>query len=317
MKAILIEKFGGPDQLKLIDVPTPEPKDNEVQIAVAYAGANPVDWKISEGLLKDRMPYEFPIILGWDVAGTISKVGKGVTNLKVGDEVFAYTRGPIIKWGTYAEYVCFDAQHVVLKPKKLSFKEAASIPLSALTAWQSLFEAAQLKSGETILIQAGAGGVGGMAIQFAKNVGAKVFTTASLNNFVYVSELGAEVAIDYKHEDFVTRILVMEPDGIDVVFDTVGGKTLEASCGVLKKGGRLVSLLGQLSQSTVDKYGIKFTYVFVRPEGKDLKAIATLLDTGKVKPPTIEEFPLSKAKEALIKLKEGHTRGKIVLKIER
>ena len=175
MKAIAIDQFGGADVVKVVDMPIPEPLPNEVQIAVAYAAVNPVDWKVREGLLKDRMPYQFPIILGWDVSGKISKIGKDVTNLKVGDEVFTYARKPIVQAGTYAEYVCFDAQHVVLKPRKLSLKEAAAVPLISLTAWQSVIEWGQIQSGETVLIHAGAGGVGGFAIQFAKLHGAHMY----------------------------------------------------------------------------------------------------------------------------------------------
>lgn len=315
MKAVIIEDFGGVEKLKLTDVPVPPLGDNEVQIKIIYAAVNPVDWKIREGLLKSRMPYEFPIIPGWDAAGKISALGKNVKNFKVGNEVFAYCRKSTMKWGTYAEFMNVDASYVTLKPKKLNFAEAATIPLAGLTAWQALFDLAKLKKGETILIHAGAGGVGSLAIQFAKNAGAIVYTTASEANFSYVKELGADEVLDYKKEDFVKKIKSLQPDGIDVVFDTVGGNTLLESVKVLKKGGRIVSLLEQLPKEIADKYKIQAYYMFVSPNGAQLKQIADLIDQGKVQPPKIEEFPLKDAGLAQEKLRQGSGGGKIVLKI--
>ncbi len=315
MKAIIVEKFGDLDQVTLGDIPTPEPAANEIQIQVNYAAINPVDWKICAGLLRDRMPYEFPITLGWDVAGSISKMGKDVSQFKIGDEVFAYARKAKIKEGTLAEYVCLDANSVALKPSKLNLKEAASIPLTGLTAWQALFEAAKLTSHETILIQAGAGGVGSMAIQFAKQHQATVITTASANKLTYVKQLGADIAIDYHQENFVTRIKELFPQGIDVVFDTVGGTTLQASLDSIKNGGRLVSITQQVPDDIATQHHITASYVFVHPSGKQLKLIADLIDAGNVVPPQIKEYPFAKTREALQELKIGHTQGKIVIKI--
>lgn len=316
MKAITIDSFGGVEKLKLKDIPIPKPADNEVQFLVQYSGVNPVDWKIREGLLQKRMPCEFPLIPGWEASGTISAIGKNVKNFKVGDEVFAYCRKPIIKWGTYAEYVCIEAEHVALKPRNINFAQAAAIPLTGLTAWQALFDAAKLRSGETILIHAGAGGVGSLAIQLAKNVGAKVLTTATQKNHAYVKKLGADLAIDYKKENFVESIKKIAPHGIDVVLDTIGGKTLQESIAVLKQGGRLVSLIENLDPEIAAKHNIQFKYFFVSPNGQELKHIADLITEGKVNPPTIEELPFANAGTAQDRVRTGHTQGKIVLKIK-
>lgn len=316
MKAMIIDSFGGVDQLKLGEMPIPAPGDHEVQIQIKYTSVNPVDWKIREGLLKNRMPFEFPIILGWDASGMISALGKNVTNLKVGDEVYAYCRKSIIKWGTYAEFVNVEANFVALKPKKVNFAEAASIPLVGLTAWQALFDHAKLESGETVLIHAGAGGVGSLAIQFAKHAGAIVYTTAREANFPYVKKLGAKEAIDYKKEDFVKKIKHLEPNGVDVVFDTVGGHTLHDSLKVLKSGGRLVSIVEKLPPESAEQHKIQASYLFVSPNGEQLTEIAELIDQGKIQPPKIQEMPLEKAAQAQDKLQKGMGGGKIVLKVK-
>lgn len=316
MKAMIIDSFGVVEKLKLSEISAPPLSDDEVQIKIMYAAVNPVDWKIREGLLKNRLPYAFPMILGWDASGKISAVGQNVSNFKIGDEVYAYCRKPTIQWGTYAEFVNVTAAHVALKPKKINFAEAAAIPLVGLTAWQGLFDHAKLKKSETILIHAGAGGVGSLAIQLAKNIEATVYTTATEANFAYVKKLGAKEAIDYKKEDFVKKIKSLQPDGLDVVFDTVGGNTLHESVKVLKTGGRIVSILEQLPKEILDQYKIQGSYFFVSPNGAQLKQIAELIEQGKVQPPKIEEMLLKDAGLAQEKLRKGIGGGKIVLKIQ-
>lgn len=316
MKAMAIEQFGGKDVLKLMELPTPEPQPNEVQISVAYAAVNPVDWKIREGLLQSRLPHEFPIILGWDVSGKISKVGKEVTDWKVGDEVFAYARKSFIHDGTFAEYVCLESKNVARRPKSLSLRDAAAIPLTALTAWQALVEWAQINKGESVLIHAGAGGVGGMGIQFAKNKGCKVFTTASAKNFDYVRKLGADVIIDYQKEDFVAKVKEFAKEGVDVVFDTMGNEILKSSFKVLKKGGRIVSIVQQIPPKLGVEYGVKVGHVFVRPDGEELRQIAEMIDADHLILPEITEYSFNKLPEALETVKEGHVRGKIVIKVQ-
>jgi 2-desacetyl-2-hydroxyethyl bacteriochlorophyllide A dehydrogenase len=310
MKAIVIEQFGGPEMLHLKEVPKPTVQDGEVLIKTAYAGVNPVDRKIREGYLKDRIPHEFPTILGWDVAGTVVEAGKQVTALKVGDEVFSYVRKPLVKWGTYAEYVAFDAKDVAKKPKGLSFAEAAALPLVSLTAWQSVFDAAHLKKGETILIHGSSGGVGSMAVQFAKNAGAKVIATASLKKHEYVKKLGADLVLDYR-EDFVDPL----KEKVDVVFDCVGGEIFKKSLSCLKKGGRIVSILEKLDPTEAKNLQITAAYVFVAPNGNQLKSIAQLIEEKKIVPLHVEEMPLKDAAEAQEKLHSGAVFGKIVLKV--
>lgn len=316
MKAITIEKFGDAEQVQVTTVTEPEPQPNEVKIEVAYAGVNPIDWKIREGYLKELLPHQFPLILGWDVSGKITKIGSEVSGLKVGDEVFAYARKLVVKNGTFAEYVCIDAKHVALKPSSLSLKEAAAVPLVSLTAWQSLVTFANLQAGETVLIHGGGGGVGGFAIQLAKHLGAKVITTVSPKHIDYVKKLGADLVIDYTQENFEAKVKEAYPEGIDVVLDTVGDEALQASCRILKKKGRLASIREQIDPTTIAHFEIKAGFVFVKPNPKDLKAIAELFASGKIKPPAIEEFPFERAREALQKVQEGHTQGKIVLKVK-
>jgi len=317
MKAMVIENFGGQEQLHFEDLPTPMPADNEVQIEIYYTAVNPVDWKIREGMLKGLMLHEFPLILGWDAAGIVTAAGKNVKNLKKGDAVFAYCRKKIVKWGTYAEYICVDAAHVALKPASLSYAQAASIPLVGLTAWQALFDFAKLKSGETILIHAGAGGVGSLAIEFAHQIGAKIITTASEEHHAYVKKLGADIAIDYHKDNVNDKIRKLYPDGIDVVLDCVGGQTLRDSYATLKPNGRIVSIVEQVDPELCKKHRVKGGFVFVSPNGKQLTEIADLISAGKIVSPHIEEMPLSAAAAAQEKIKQGHTQGKIVLKVKR
>lgn len=315
MKAVAIRDFGGIEKLIITDLPKPEPGINELLIEVRYTAVNPVDWKIREGYLKERLPHKFPLIPGWDAAGVVASVGKNVKNFKPGDEVFAYCRKPTVQWGTYAEYVAFDAEHVALKPKNINFAQAAAIPLVGLTAWQSLFDSAKLKKGETILIHAGAGGVGSMAIQFAKNVGARVITTASSLHHDYVKKLGTDAAIDY-NEGFVEAVKKLAPQGVDVVFDSVGGQTLRDSVKLLKTNGRLVSIVEHLDPALAAKHHIQSSYVFVAPNGKELGEIAKLITEKKIVVPHIEEMLLQDAAKAQEKNKKGHTEGKIVLKVK-
>lgn len=316
MKAITIDEFGGVEKLKFADVAAPEPKEDEIQIKIAYTAVNPVDWKIREGYLKDRLPHEFPIILGWDAAGTVSKLGSNVKNFKANDEVYAYCRKPVVQWGTYAEYICIKASDAALKPKKLNFAQASAIPLAGLTAWQALFDFGQLKKGQTILIHAGAGGVGGFAIQFAKNAGAKVYTTASKANHQYVLDLGADAAICYQTQNFVDVIKKNEKDGLDVVFDTMGGNTLRESYDLVKPGGHILGIVEKPDPRETEKRNIVGKYIFVAPNGEELTKIAGLIDAGKIQVPEIHEFTLKEAAKAQEKSKEGHTKGKIVLKVQ-
>ncbi len=316
MKAMVIDHFGTEEALHFNDIPTPKPADNEVQIQVFYTSVNPVDWKIREGMLQNLLPHEFPIIPGWDASGKITDVGKNITKFKPGDEVFAYCRKPTVQWGTYAEYVCVEGDHVALKPKNISFAQAAAIPLAGLTAWQALFDYAKLNKNETILIHAGSGGVGGFAIQFAKYADAKIITTASPQNHDYVKSLGADFAVDYHHANYINEIKTLVPEGVDVVIDCIGGKAMENSLNILKTNGRLVGIVRHLDPKLTQPKKAQFSYVFVEPNGNELAKIASLIEQKAIQPPYIQEMPIEDGAKAQEMVKEGHTRGKIVLKIK-
>jgi NADPH:quinone reductase-like Zn-dependent oxidoreductase len=295
MKAVVYEKFGGCEYLKLADIPKPIPEPNEVLIEIGYTSVNPIDWKIREGYLRTQIPYEFPITPGVDAAGTVVEVGSDVRGFRVGDKVYAYCRKPKVHDGTYTEFVAVDEDAVARIPKNLSFAEAAAVPLAGLAAWQSLFDTARPKAGDRMLIQGGAGGIGSMAIQFAKRAGAKVYTTARKANHDYVKRLGADVPIDYTAEDVAERIKQEESAGMDVVCDTIGGDTLAASYAVVVPGGTLVSVAERPDPVVASRLSINVYFVSVRPSGVELREITALFESRTVKLPHIEQMPLEKA----------------------
>lgn len=316
MKAMGIRRYGGPEVIERLELDLPAPGPREVSVRIHAAGVNPVDWKIREGLLKDRLPNVFPIILGWDAAGVVEAIGAEVDFAQVGDEVFAYCRKETIQAGSYAERILLEERHFAPKPKNLTFEEAAAVPLAGLTAYQSLFEATRLQAGETILIHAGAGGVGSFAIQLAKNAGARVITTASARHHDYLRGLGADEILDYTQESFVSATRRIIPEGIDAVFDTVGGQTQLDSAEVLKPGGRLTSLLA-LDEDYFRQRGLQPHYVFVRPENAQLRKLGELVEAGKLRVKLEKVFPLEEAAEAHRLIEAKHSQGKIVLKVGR
>lgn len=314
MQTIGMETFGGREVLKKLEIPKPDPKPDEVLIKIKAAGVNPVDWKIREGLLKERLPHEFPITLGWDAAGVIEAIGSEIKEYEKGDEVFAYARKEVVHDGTYGEYITLTPAHLAPKPKNLTFEEAAAVPLAALTAYQALFESIGLKKDEIILIHAGAGGVGGYAIQMAKEAGAQVITTASPNHHNYVKELGADWVIDYNREDFSERIRQKYVDGIPACFDTVGEATQIKSCQVLEAGGRLTSILA-IQEPVQKNTAIRVGYVFVRPEPAHLKMIGEKIEAGKLKVHLAATYPVAQAAQAHELIEGRHVAGKIVLTV--
>lgn len=314
MKAIIYEQFGPSSVLKLADVPAPEPKEAEVQIQLSYSGVNPVDWKIREGYLQGVIPHEFPIIPGWEGAGVVTKLGKNVRRFKVGDRVYGYFRTSLIHYGTYAEYISVSEDIVALAPKSLSFKEAASIPLTALTAWQAIFDFAKLKAHETVFVQGGAGGVGAMAVQFAAWAQGKVFATALSENHSYILRMGAQKVFDYSQENVKEAFFAKSPQGADLVVDCVGGDTTKESFSLVKKGGRLVSIVERDVQKWAPR-GVEAGFVFVSPNRDELNEISALFDHKKLLVPELTEFALEDAAQAQELIRGGHVRGKIVLRI--
>jgi NADPH2:quinone reductase len=323
MKAVSIDKFGGVDELKFTDVPIPDIGIGQVLVRVSYAGVNPVDWKIREGYLEKLFPHAFPLIPGWDMSGVIEAVDKSVTEFKPGDKVYSHIQPRPIQYGTYAEFTPADASAVSHMPSNLDFAEAASIPLAMLTAWQALVEIAELKKGENILVCAGAGGVGGFAIQIAKYIGANVLTTASASNHDYVQTLGADIAIDYNAEDINAEIYKFVNNGVDVVFDCTGVSDVEENISYVRKGGggRYITICGQPDvvptlESLGSEFQINAELVFVKPNGKTLQEITKLIEEGHLKPLPIEEYSLKEAEKAQIKSAGGHVRGKLVIRVQ-
>jgi NADPH:quinone reductase-like Zn-dependent oxidoreductase len=305
MKAIRIHQYGGPEVLAQVEMQRPAPGANEVLIKVQAASVNPFDWKVRAGYMKDFLPLTFPATLGWDVSGTVEEVGPNVTRFKRGDEV--YTR--LEAGGGYAEYAVANETIVADKPSTLNHVLAAAVPTAGLTAWQALFEVAQLRAGQKVLIHAAAGGVGNFAVQFAKAKGAYVIGTASSKNQSLLRELGVDKPVDYQQERFedVAR-------DADVVLDTIGGETQERSFKVLKKGGILVSIVQPPSQDQATKFGVRALFYGAHPSSSDLAEITRLIDSGKVKPVVEVVLPLAEARRAHELSQSGHVRGKIVLK---
>ena len=308
MKAVRIHSYGGPEVLRYEEAPRPAINPDDVLIKVHAAAINPVDWKVREGYLRGFIDYELPVVLGWDVSGVVEEVGGAVTDLRVGDEVYA--RPDIARDGAYAEYIAARASEVALKPRSLDHVQAASVPLAALTAWASLFDAADLQPGQTVLIHAAAGGVGSFAVQLAKWKGARVIGTASAANHALLRELGADELIDYTTTRFedVAR-------GVDVVFDTVGGDTLARSWGVLRPGGILVGVVEQPDEAAAAQRGVRSAFVFIQPDKAKLAKLAELIDAGLVRPQVSTVLPLAEARQAHEQSQSGHARGKIVLRV--
>jgi NADPH2:quinone reductase len=315
MNAIAINEFGGRDKLRLMDLPDPEPGEDEVLIQVRAAGVNPADWKIREGMLRNMLPHEFPVIPGWDAAGVIVENGKNANRLSEGDEVFAYCRKPVVKDGTYAERIAVSEDNVALKPESMSFEEAATVPLAALTAYQALFGSGLLKAHETVLIHAAAGGVGTFAVQLAKACGARVLGTASETRHRYLLELGADVHLDYTSTDYRKTTRAVCPDGVDMVLDCVGGETLQGSVDIIKSDGRVISITDPVGVVELAKKGVNAGFVFVQPIREELERLAELIDADQLRTHISASFQLEEAAKAHELSESGHTCGKIVLRM--
>ncbi|WP_117161828.1 NADP-dependent oxidoreductase [Paraliobacillus sp. X-1268] len=311
MKAIVINEYGDKRVLQEEEISKPVIKENQVLVEVHATSINPIDWKMRAGYLKEMLDFSFPIILGWDVAGTIVEVGSQVQNFKIGDEVFA--RPDTTNEGTYAEFTTVDENLLAKKPKNITFEEAASVPLAGLTAWQCLVDFTKVQKDDKVLIHAGAGGVGSLAIQIAKHLGAYVATTASEKNAAYMKELGADQIINYQTQDFAEEL-----NNFDVVLDTMGGEILNKSFTVLKPKGRLVTIAGQPDQTLAEKYQIEASGYWLNPDGKQLSELGKLLDNGIVQPQVGHVFGFSEEemKEAHALSETHHAKGKIVIKVK-
>ena len=332
MKAFIIDRYGKNETGRIADMPEPVLREDDVLIQVHAASINALDAKIRRGEFKLILPYRLPLILGNDLAGTVVRVGPEVRQFKPGDEVYA--RPDDDRIGTFAERIAVKASSVALKPGNLGMDEAASLPLVALTAWQALVETAQLKKGQRVFIQAGSGGVGTIAIQLAKHLGAFVATTTSTANVAWVKALGADVVIDYKQQDFATMLR-----DYDVVLNSLGKDDLTRSLQILKPGGRLVSISGPptpafaaarglawplklvlrlLSRGIRRKarrIGVEYRFVFMRADGAQLREITSLVESGAITPVIDRVLPFNDTHRALAYAEAGRTKGKVVVKV--
>lgn len=332
MKAFFINRYGKPGALTLGELPEPTLHDDDVLVQIHAAGVNPVDNKIRAGEFKLLLPFKMPLILGTDLAGVVVRVGPRVRRFKVGDEVYA--RPDDDRIGTFAELIAIKEDSLALKPANLSMAEAASLPLVALTAWQTLIEKGGLKRGQKVLIHAGSGGVGTITIQLAKHLGATVATTASAVNADMLKDLGADIVIDYKKDDFASRL-----KDYDLVIDTQGGDTLKRSLCVLKPGGKLIGIAGPpdpefaklrgvngfvrlvmrlLSlgiRKAAKRSGTSYAFHFMTANGQQLGEITRLIEAGHLRPVVDRVFPFEETKQALAYVETGRTKGKVVIKV--
>jgi NADPH2:quinone reductase len=324
MRALIVPEFGGPEVLKLSDQPVPTPGPNDLLIEVRAGALNPIDYKVRRGALAKGRPM--PIILGFDVSGVVRGLGSAVSGFKVGDEVFASPS--LVRNGANAEFVCVDARRSALKPRKLSFVEAAALPLVTITAWEALLTRARLQRGETVLIHAGGGGVGHVAIQLAKHHGARVLTTASSEtSLALCKQCGADVIINYRQETFVERAKAETGGrGVPVIFDTVGSETFDQSLDCLAPDGRLITCVGSSSDKIPQKlFRLNATLIFefmgapgvydIRHEshGEILCAAAKLADEGLLKPHVSRVLKLEEVAEGHRLLEAGHVTGKLAV----
>jgi NADPH:quinone reductase-like Zn-dependent oxidoreductase len=305
MKAIVVQQPGGPETLKVSDAPRPQPKEDEVLIRVAAAGVNPVDAYIRAGRFGGGKTSFTP---GMDVAGVIEAIGTDAKKFKAGDAVYAYLS--FDEQGGYAEFCVAKESEVSLKPKNISFEQAAAVPLAGTTAWQALIDTAQLKSGQTVLIHGGSGGVGHLAIQIAKAKGARVIATASTANQEMLKKLGVDQAIDYSKTKFENVV-----KDVDVVLDATRSDALNRSYGVVKKGGFIVTITGMPNPAELEKHGIRGGSLMAHPDSQVLQELTKLIEAGKITPVVSQVFPLTQAGKAHEQIETRHTRGKIVLKV--
>ncbi|CAN7737885.1 NADP-dependent oxidoreductase [Rhizobium sp. LjRoot258] len=333
MKSFLIDRYKKGGVLRLGESPVPELRENDVMVEIHAAGVNVLDSKIRDGEFKLILPYRLPLVLGNDVAGVVVRVGTKVRHFKPGDEVYA--RPAQDRIGTFAEYIAIDEADVAMKPSNLTMEEAASVPLVALTAWQVLVERANLRKGQKVMIHAGSGGVGTIAIQLAKHLGAYVATTTSTANIALVKSLGADVVIDYKKDDFEEVL-----QGYDVVLNSLGKDTLEKSLSVLKPGGKLISISGPPDPDFARQNGsgwllqqvmrvlsfgirrkskrqaINYSFLFMTANGGQLGRITSLIEAGVIRPVVDRVFPFERTDEALGYVETGRAKGKVVVAVK-
>ena len=307
MKAAVFHEYEGP--VEIAEVAKPELQDSSVLVEVYAASLNPIDNILRAGYLRQMLELTFPHVKGYDVSGTVVEIGKNVKSVKIGDEVFA--RPNQMDAGSVAEFARIQEDELAIKPSNMTHEQAASVPLAGLTAWQALVSKGKIKEGNKVLIHAGSGGVGSLAIQIAKHFGAFVATTTSGKNVGLVKELGADLIINYATHNFEDEL-----SDYDLVIDTIGGETLARSFKVLKKGGTMVSVKSQDNDNLAEKYGVHFEWFFMSPDGKMLSELAKLISQGTVKTVIDSIFRMNQAAEAFDRLATGRAKGKIVIAVK-
>lgn len=313
MKAAKIKGYGSSDKVIEINENAPAPNDpsaGKALVRIKAAGINPVDWKIREGYMQQMIPLQFPSSLGSDFSGVIEKVGQGLSEFRQGDEVYGQASMLSGGSGAFAEMALANADTIAHKPKSLSHPEAAGLPLVGVSAWLALVETISLQKSQKILIHGGAGGIGSVAIQLAKHLGAYVATTVSTNDKQFAKELGADEIIDYKIQTFEESIR-----DYDAAFDTVGGETYSRSFKVLKRGGIIVSMLEQPNQELMKQFGVKAIFQFTPVNRDRLTKLAQWVDQNNIRVNVEKTFPLEEAGKALDYQRDVHPRGKVVLAI--
>ena len=303
MKAVVINEYGDNSVVQYADVDRPEPQAGEVLVKVHAAGVNPVDWKIRGGA-GQRMGLTLPVHLGGEIAGTVEKLGEGVSGLEEGDAVYG-----IIKTGGFAEYAVASAADMARKPANLDFIHAAAVPLGALTAWQAMFDVAKLAGGQRLLVTNSSGGVGSLAVQLAKAKGVHVTAMASGQNEEFVRDLGVDEFIDYTKQPFEQAARDM-----DVVFDTMGGDTFQRAFATLRKGGFLVTAVA-FPKDEDRQLGVGVERVMCKPNAGQLASIRELVEAGKVRARIATVLPLAEIRQAFELSEGGRTRGKIILQV--
>ncbi|MGR3964136.1 NADP-dependent oxidoreductase [Pseudomonas sp. 910_23] len=329
MKAFSIERYGKQTG-RITEAPTPVVGEHDVLVQVHASSVNVLDAKIAKGEFKLILPYALPLILGNDLAGVVLSVGTAVRRFKPGDEV--YGRPPQQRIGTFAELIAVREDALARKPANITMEQAAALPLVALTAWQVLVETARLKKGQKVFIHAGSGGVGSIAIQLAKHLGAFVATTTSTANVEWVKALGADLVIDYKQQNFETLL-----NDYDVVLNSLGPDALAKSLDILKPGGQLISISGPPTQAfareqqlswllglvmgvlssgirrKARKQGVRYDFLFMRASGAQLDELTALVEAGIIKPVIDRTFPFESTAQALSYVEQGRAKGKVVI----
>ena len=311
MKAAEFKNYGGPEVIEIIEVPKPTPLENQVLIEVHTATINPFDYKLRRGYMKEAMPLKLPLTLGGNLSGVVVELGTDVVSFKIGDGVFGQSYAFGGGSGAIAEYAVASEENIATKPKSIDYIQSGSLPLVGVSAIQALEQHINLQKGQKILIHGGAGGIGSIAIQLAKYLGAYVATTVSSGDIEFVKSLGADEVIDYEREKFEEKL-----SGFDAVYDTVGGDTLDRSFKVLKKGGVLVSMLGEPSKDLALEYGVTVIGQNTQTNSKNLARLAELVDQGVIKPLVDKVFPLDQTRQAFEYVETGHPKGKVVISIK-